>query len=199
MTKIIAYKGFDAELRCRGYQFELNKRFQHQGTVVACESVFHACEYPLDVLSYYPPAISRYGEVELSGDTSKEGKDTKIAAAEITIKAELKIPELIAAAVRYIVERAKRIDGDHASGERELIEVHGDRAIATVSGHWSAATAAGALPPQQDTRAKYGVRKAARSFSSSETKKWKSLRFGQASPVRTILSRIRFTPSRTAS
>ncbi|UZD70787.1 hypothetical protein [Brucella sp. JSBI001] len=143
MTKIVAYKGFDAELRCRGYQFELSKSFQHQGGVVACESGFHACEYPLDVFGYYPPASSRYGEVELSGDTSKEGKDTKIAAAEITIKAELKIPELIAAAVRYIVERAKRIDGHHASGERELIEVQGDRSIATVSGHWSAATASG--------------------------------------------------------
>ncbi|GAA5662614.1 hypothetical protein Brsp07_01084 [Brucella sp. NBRC 14130] len=143
MTKIVAYKGFDAELRCRGFQFELNKSFQHQGSVVACESGFHACEYPLDVFGYYPPASSRYGEVELSGDTSKEGKDTKIAAAEITIKAELKIPELIAAAVRYIVDRAKRIDGQHATGERELIEVRGDRAIATVSGHWSAATASG--------------------------------------------------------
>ncbi|MBB4092648.1 hypothetical protein HGG72_09410 [Ochrobactrum pecoris] len=143
MTKIVAYKGFDAELRCRGYQFELSKSFQHQGGVVACESGFHACEYPLDVFGYHPPASSRYGEVELSGDTSKEGKDTKIAAAEITIKAELKIPELIAAAVRYIVDRAKRIDGHHASGERELIEVQGDRAIATVSGHWSAATASG--------------------------------------------------------
>ncbi|MDG9791954.1 DUF7666 domain-containing protein [Brucella anthropi] len=143
MTKIVAYKGFDAELRCRGFQFELNKSFQHQGSVVACESGFHACEYPLDVFGYYPPASSRYGEVELSGDTSKEGKDTKIAAAEITIKAELKIPELIAAAVRYIVDRAKRIDGQHATGERELIEVRGDRAIATVSGHWSAATATG--------------------------------------------------------
>ncbi len=143
MTKIVAYKGFDAELRCRGYQFELSKSFQHQGGVVACESGFHACEYPLDVFGYYPPASSRYGEIELSGDTSKEGKDTKIAAAEITIKAELKIPELIAAAVRYIVERAKRIDGHHASGERELIEVQGDRSIATVSGHWSAATATG--------------------------------------------------------
>ncbi|WP_448786321.1 DUF7666 domain-containing protein [Brucella intermedia] len=143
MTKIVAYKGFDAELRCRGFQFELNKSFQHQGDVVACESGFHACEYPLDVFGYYPPASSRYGAVELSGETSKEGKDTKIAAAEITIKAELKIPELIAAAVRYIVERAKRIDGHHASGERELIEVQGDRSIATVSGHWSAATASG--------------------------------------------------------
>ncbi|KAB2738570.1 hypothetical protein F9K90_07780 [Brucella anthropi] len=143
MTKIAAYKGFDAELRCRGFQFELNESFQHQGDVVACESGFHACEYPLDVFRYYPPASSRYGEVELSGDTSKEGNDTKIAAAEITIKAELKIPELIAAVVRYIVERAKRIDGHHATGERELIEVHGDRAIATASGNWSAATASG--------------------------------------------------------
>ena len=143
MTKIVAYKGFDAALCCRDFQFELNKSFKHEGAVIACESGFHACEYPLNVFNYYPPANSRYGEVELSGETHKAGDDTKIAAAEITIKAELKIPELVASAVRYIVNRAKRVDATHATGKNELVEVSGAQSIATTSGEWSAATASG--------------------------------------------------------
>ena len=143
MTKTLAFKGFDAQLRCRNFQFELNKSYTHDGPVIACEQGFHACEYPLDIFKYYAPATSRFGEVELSGETNKEGSDTKIAAAEITIKCELKIPELVAAAVRYIIDRTKRVDGNHAAGERELIKAHGDRSVATVTGQWSAATATG--------------------------------------------------------
>ncbi len=143
MTKIVAYKGFDAQLQCRNFQFDLNKSYTHDGPVIACEQGFHACAYPLDIFGYYPPATSRYGEVELSGDTNKQGSDTKIAAAEITIKCELKIPELVAAAVRYIIDRTKRVDGNHATGVRELIKAHGDRSVATVTGQWSAATASG--------------------------------------------------------
>ena len=141
MTKILAYKGFDAQLQCRNFQFELSKSYTHDGPVVACEQGFHACEYPLDIFRYYAPASSRFGEVELSGETSKEGGDTKIAAAEINIKCELKIPELVAAAVRYIIDRTKRVDGNHATGDRELVKAHGDRSVATVTGEWSAATA----------------------------------------------------------
>ncbi len=143
MTKTLAFKGFDAQLRCRNFQFELNKSYTHDGPVIACEQGFHACEYPLDIFKYYAPATSRFGVVELSGETNKEGSDTKIAAAEITIKCELKIPELVAAAVRYIIDRTKRVDGNHATGERELIKAHGDRSVATVTGQWSAATASG--------------------------------------------------------
>ncbi|MFS2326536.1 hypothetical protein U2P60_14155 [Brucella sp. H1_1004] len=143
MTNTLAFKGFDAQLQCRNFQFELNKSYTHDGPVIACEQGFHACEYPLDIFKYYAPATSRFGEVELSGETSKEGGDTKIAAAEITIKCELKIPDLVAAAVRYIIDRTKRVDGNHATGERELIKVHGNRSVATVTGQWSAATATG--------------------------------------------------------
>ena len=143
MTKIVAYKGFDAQLQCRNFEFELNKSYTHDGPVIACEQGFHACAYPLDIFGYYPPATSRYGEVELSGDTNKQGSDTKIAAAEITIKCELKIPELVAAAVRYVIDRTKRVDGNHATGERELIKAQGDRSVATVTGNWSAATVSG--------------------------------------------------------
>ncbi|OJX99078.1 MAG: hypothetical protein BGP07_03165 [Rhizobiales bacterium 63-22] len=143
MTDIVAFKGFDARLQCREFQFEIGKSFKHDGPVEACDSGFHACSYPLDVFGYYPPASSRYAEVILSGETDKKGDDTKIAAAEITVKVELHIPEIAVAAVRFIKNLATRKDGNQATGEREMVEVSGTKSVAFVTGDWSAATATG--------------------------------------------------------
>ena len=131
---IIAYKGFNADLTCRDFQYEVGETYKHTGAVEACASGFHACEHPLDVFCYYPPATSRFGVVELAGKTSRDGSDTKIAAAEITIKAEIKLPELIQAAVKYVFDRAKWIDGPVAKGPNEAATASGDQGAATASG-----------------------------------------------------------------
>lgn len=65
-NKIKAFKGFDNTLCCRGFQYEVGKEYEHNGTVKACESGFHACENPIDCLRYYEPGQSVYHEVELS-------------------------------------------------------------------------------------------------------------------------------------
>ncbi|MCI5073413.1 MAG: hypothetical protein MRY80_00085, partial [Oricola sp.] len=141
--KIVAYKGFNADLTCRDFQYEIGKTYTHDGKVEACASGFHACEHPLDLFQYYPPALSRFAIVEMAGSTAKHGSDTKIAAAEITIKAELKLPELIQAAVKYVFDRAKWIDGPVATGDNEAATASGDQGAATASGYQGAATASG--------------------------------------------------------
>ena len=154
---IVAYKGFNADLTCtpegRSFQYEIGKTYRHEGNVVACVSGFHACEHPLDVLRYYGPASSRFAIVDLGGETHRKNDgDTKIAAAEITIRAELRLPDLIAAAVKYVFDRVRWIEGQFASGEKEGVSTasiggaataSGWRGAATASGDWGAATASG--------------------------------------------------------
>lgn len=71
--KIIAYKGMDSNMQCRGMQYEVGKEFSVDGKIECCGNGLHACERPLDVLGYYPPGTgARYFRVEQSGDMARE-------------------------------------------------------------------------------------------------------------------------------
>ena len=133
--EIIAYKGFNENLKCRDYQYEIGKTFEHKGKIKACESGFHACEYPLDVFSYYPPSSSRFAIVKMHGETSKDSNDTKIASAKITIETEIKLPEMINRAVDWIKNKINWSD-DKTSNT-------GNLSAATNTGNWSVATNTG--------------------------------------------------------
>ncbi|BAE74417.1 hypothetical protein SGGMMB4_02542 [Sodalis glossinidius str. 'morsitans'] len=136
MTKIIAYKGFNADLTCRGYQFEIGKTYQHERAVEVCSSDFHACEYPLDVFNYDEPANHRFAEVEVSGDIAHEAGSSKLASSTITIKKALSLHQMVGRAVECI---ASKID---KSAEQTIIE--GDGSAADVSGVGSVAASLGA-------------------------------------------------------
>ncbi|EDU1295388.1 hypothetical protein C4M06_000796 [Salmonella enterica subsp. enterica serovar Telelkebir] len=137
MTKeIVTFKGFNKDLKCRDFQFEIGKTFHHDGKVEACGSGFHACECPFDVFSYYPPAESRYAETISFGVTDREEEgDTKIASASITIKAELTLPQFIQRGIEWIWSKIDK------SLEQQIMS--GNRSAATNTGDWSAATNTG--------------------------------------------------------
>ncbi|EOC9866601.1 hypothetical protein ACJALM_001184 [Salmonella enterica subsp. enterica serovar Newport] len=137
MTKeIMTFKGFNKNLKCRDFQFEIGKTFHHDGKVEACGSGFHACECPFDVFSYYPPAESRYAETISFGviDREEEG-DTKIASASITIKSELTLPQFIQRGIEWIWSKIDK------SLEQQIMT--GNQSAATNTGDWSAATNTG--------------------------------------------------------
>ncbi len=136
------YKGMDANMQCRGFQYEVGKEYETD-EAVACEAGFHACEYPLDVFKYYPPAKSRYAVVEQSGKISKSGEDTKVASTKIKIAAEIGIAELVRAAVEYTKTHAKEEPGWHATGPRGAASATGDRGAASATGDLGAASATG--------------------------------------------------------
>lgn len=114
---IKSYKGFNKDMTCRGFQYEEGKEYEESNALV-CENGFHACEYPLDCLSYYSPSESVYHEVEQSGKLSKESDDTKVASTKIKIGAKLSIAGLVEAAIEYTKERVKQeedSDGDYGA------------------------------------------------------------------------------------
>ncbi|EBH3677087.1 hypothetical protein PT51_07675, partial [Salmonella enterica] len=137
MTKeIVTFKGFNKDLKCRGFQFAIGETFHHDGKVEACGSGFHACECPFDVFSYYPPAESRYAETISFGVIDREEiGDTKIASASITIKAELTLPQFIQRGIEWIWSKIDK------SLEQQIMT--GDQSAATNTGYQSAATNTG--------------------------------------------------------
>ena len=100
--KIIAYKGFDKDLKCRGFQYEVGKEYEMSGRIACCERGFHACESPLEVFDHYDMLNSRFAEVEQSGEIDKEENTTKVCSSRIKVKAELKLADIINLGVEWI-------------------------------------------------------------------------------------------------
>ncbi|HAU2584339.1 TPA: hypothetical protein JCW05_004712 [Salmonella enterica subsp. enterica] len=161
MTKeIVTFKGFNKDLKCRGFQFAIGETFHHDGKVEACGSGFHACECPFDVFSYYPPAESRYAETISFGITdSEEGGDTKIASSSITIKDELTLPQFIQRGIEWIWSKIdKSLEQQIMCGNRSAATNTGNRSAATNTGYRSAAEVSGS----QSVAASLGIEGKAR-------------------------------------
>jgi hypothetical protein len=103
------YKGFDKDLKCNGFQYEIGKTFKHEGKIELCSRGFHFCENPLDVWNYYPPNNSIMAEVESGNNIEKQkDRDSKCVTDEITIKAKIDIKSFIILDVKGLFEFAKK-------------------------------------------------------------------------------------------
>ena len=127
------YKGFDKDLKCRGFQYEIGKEYE-ENTADICRKGFHACENPMDVLGYYNPADSRYCEVDLDPNEQTNG-DSKRVGKKIKIETEIGLSGLIQAGVKFILGKV-----DFKSAEESNT---GDQSAATNTGNWSSATNTG--------------------------------------------------------
>ena len=138
-----AYKGFNKDLRCKGFQYELGKSYEEKGAAQLCAHGFHACESPLDVFSYYPPGNgSRYCEVELIDPTDKKDSDSKRVANKIAIGAEIGAPGLARAHIEYVKAHttSEYTDPEKATAGEYGAATAGDCGAAT-AGNRGAATA----------------------------------------------------------
>ena len=145
-NKIIAYKGFDENLCCRGFQYEIGKEYVHEGKIECCESGFHACTNPFDVLDYYEAdGKNRYCEVEQSGSIKTGNGDSKQASSKIKIKAEIGMAGLFKAGVEWIKEKTNPVPiiaetkdkNDNPSGDYAQIGSSGDSAQIGSSGNYA--------------------------------------------------------------
>jgi hypothetical protein len=99
---ITSYKGFDKNMKCHGFQYEVGKEYEMDGEIKCCKQGFHACKSPMEVWDYYDMLSSRYAEVEQSGKIDKEENSTKVCSSRIKIKAELKLADIINIGVEWL-------------------------------------------------------------------------------------------------
>ena len=140
MAAIKSYKGFDKNLKCRDFQYEIGKEYEMDGEIKVCSRGFHACESPFDVFDHYTMIDSRFCEVEQDGNISKEDRGTKICSSKIKIKAELKLADMINLGVEWLKEitspeKIKTSIKDNSSGYGAKIGSSGNDAKIGSSGN----------------------------------------------------------------
>ena len=137
-----AIKGFDAGMKCRGFQFEVGQTYRHEGPVEDCKSGFHSITgHPLAVFEYYPPAGARFCRVEISGATSSND-GTKTASEILTVGSEIGFSDLVQEAVEWVKSHATP-DGESATGDHGAASATGDQGAASATGDQGAASATG--------------------------------------------------------
>ena len=139
MAAIKSYKGFDKNLKCRDFQYEIGKEYEMDGEIRVCNRGFHACESPFEVFDHYSMIGSRFCEVEQDGNISKEDRGTKICSSKIKIKAELKLADMINLGVEWLKEitspeKIKTSIKDNSSGNYAKIGSSGNYAQIGSSG-----------------------------------------------------------------
>ena len=140
MAAIKSYKGFDKNLKCRDFQYEIGKEYEMDGEIKVCNRGFHACESPFDVFDHYTMIDSRFCEVEQDGNISKKDRGTKICSSKIKIKTELKLDGMINLGVEWLKEitspkKMKTSIKDNSSGNDAQIGSSGNGAKIGSSGY----------------------------------------------------------------
>ena len=151
MNKIKGYKAFDKDLKCRDFQYEIGGEYTEEGDIKCCDTGFHFCNNPFDVLDYYPlidddGEFSRFAKVEGSGRIDK--KENKVCVSNIKVIEELKLEDFINNGVEFIQNQTKDLadcesddSGDYAkigsSGYSAQIGSSGDSAQIGSSGNYA--------------------------------------------------------------
>jgi len=129
-----AYKGFEKNLTCRGYQFLENSinKYTTKDNAKCVSHGFHCAENPLDCLTYYPNMNqSVYYVVEATGDIHEDGSDSKLSCTELKLIKKLSIEEFVYCALIFVAKHPERDYGRHIktdegiSNSKEFVIVRG--------------------------------------------------------------------------
>jgi hypothetical protein len=137
-----AYKGFDKDLKCREFQYEVGKEYEEENSAL-CKKGFHACENPLDTFRYYAPTDSRYCEVDVDDNGECNSYDSKVCGKHIRIGAEIGLKGVINAFVRFVLDKCESATEENASGDSGNAAASGWSGNAAASGDSGNAAASG--------------------------------------------------------
>ena len=107
-----AYKIFNNDWTCNGFQYEVGKTYEFDGNIKLCESGFHACKNLHDCFKYYDCVPwNKIAEVELLGAVLGENGDKQVTN-KIKIIKEIpfeKIGKIIKTAMENGISRSNGI------------------------------------------------------------------------------------------
>jgi len=107
MPKTIkGFKAFKKGLICKDIKFEEGKTYETDKAKI-CQSGFHLCRNPLDVLDYYDLCESEFAEAEALGKIDTHKEDSKIATTKIKIGMKLSLKAFIEASVNFLLTTCK--------------------------------------------------------------------------------------------
>ena len=129
------FKGFDKDMRCNNFQFKIGKTYEHDGEVKLCNSGFHYCENPIDILAYYSPNESIYAEIESENVSDETSNDSKRVCSKIKIGAKIDLSALITSAIQFVFDRADWSEKkQNATGDRGAASATGKEGCASALG-----------------------------------------------------------------
>lgn len=139
---MVGYKGFNPDMTCRDFKFEVGKTYKEKEASL-CHKGFHFCENPLDIFDYYDPT-NRFHEI-IAEDVDKEvSSDSKRVAKKITIGAELSLHSICDLGMKFILSKVDFKDKEiHNTGYYSAASNTGDYSAASNTGYRSAASNTG--------------------------------------------------------
>ena len=124
--KMIGYKGFDKDFKCRDFQYEIGKEYEHDGEAKLCESGFHFCENPQGVFGHYAPCTgNRFAIVEADEVSDERESDSKRVAKKLKIKSEISVFDMCRIAVEVFFENfgfKKKIEKANDAGNYSALQ-----------------------------------------------------------------------------
>ena len=88
------YKGFDKDLKCRGFQYEIGKEYECNENIELCERGFHFCKKIVDVKGYYNIENEDYRLCEIEATGKVIEGDDKCVTDKIKIIREISKDEM---------------------------------------------------------------------------------------------------------
>jgi hypothetical protein len=135
------FKAFDKGMKCRDFQYAENTVYETEKAIKPCESGFHFCKLPLDVLNYYSP-LSEFAEVEALGNVIDH--EDKSVTSKLKINSKISFGKLFKLHFDLVFDKVKvSKETTNTAGYNAHANTAGNYAHANTAGNYAHANTAG--------------------------------------------------------